>query len=80
MIQVCPNCGGLYGAENGDTFSGRACQCGVSVGMRQNTGPSAAELWVALKEQCCVHPATAKRCVMVNELDFRAALATKGIK
>ena len=52
MIQVCPNCGGLYGAENGDTFSGRACQCGVSVEIRQNTGPSAAELWVALKEQC----------------------------
>jgi hypothetical protein len=37
------------------------------------------KLWMALKQQCCVHPETATKCVMVTEADFKTAfkLATK---
>jgi hypothetical protein len=30
-------------------------------------------IWAALKQECCVHPETAQRCVMVNEKDIVAA-------
>jgi hypothetical protein len=32
------------------------------------------EAWMALKEECCVNPETAVRCVMVNEEQFRKAM------
>lgn len=34
-----------------------------------------ADAWLALKQECCVNPTTAVRCVMVPEEKFRAALA-----
>jgi hypothetical protein len=30
--------------------------------------------WQSLKQQCCVNPETAVRCVMVSEEAFRAAM------
>jgi hypothetical protein len=33
-------------------------------------------LWAALKQQCCVNPKTATKCVMVTEADFKAAFKT----
>ena len=35
-------------------------------------------LWNALKAECCVHPETAARCVMVNREDVKRALARLG--
>lgn len=32
-------------------------------------------IWQALKKRCCVEPAKAHRCVMVNKADLAAAIA-----